>query len=107
MYTYWTRRPIAKAVQVNSMGALQHWLDSLSESDKSVAGTSSTNFIASSPTATTWRVDYDYDDGTGAGGAVHIGGSFGDYAIHPAGAATLMALTEADFVAQYEPTVGV
>lgn len=106
MYTYWTRRPITKAVRVNSIGAVQHWLDSLSAEDKTAGSSFSSNFVVSSPDPATWRVDYDYDDGTGAGGPLYVEAPFG-YFVVLGGNATLGAMAAAEFSSQYEPTVGV
>lgn len=107
MYTYWTRRPITKAVQVNSLPALQHWVDSLSAEDKTEGSAFIYGFLVSSPTSSTWHLDYTRDDGTGAVTALYVESVFGDYVVLSPGSTGLFAQTAEDFNAAHEPTAGV
>lgn len=64
MYEYWNRRPVAKAVQANSLSAVQHWIDSLSPADKQ--GPSQTiSDIAVAEVSGGFRLTWTSNDGTG------------------------------------------
>lgn len=107
METYWNRRPVTKAVQANSVGAIQHWLDSLSPADLAADGATISDFVISLPDPGSWRIDYVYYEPTGTGGPLYVAGSLGDYLHMRPGGVNLHSLTAAEFFAQYEPTTGV